>query len=107
LHLAFGTARLPLRFTQKRYWDEDTNIFPDLFRTAVAKINPDVDDNGIDRLLAEVKLLLSTRPEINVIFGKQNRMRCKAPSAPQCEHCKQEPTQQRAGSGSQNTFIFG
>jgi hypothetical protein len=33
--------------------------------------------------------------------GKQNRMRCKAASAPQCEHCKQEPTQQRAGYGSQ------
>ena len=44
---------------------------------------------------------LSTRQEINVSFGKQNRMRCKAASAPQCEHCKQEPTQQRAGSGSQ------
>jgi hypothetical protein len=23
-----------------------------------------------------------------VNFGKQNRMRCKAASAPQCEHCK-------------------
>jgi hypothetical protein len=37
----------------------------------------------------------------NVSFGKQNRMRCKAATAPQCEHCKPEPTQQRAGYGSQ------
>jgi hypothetical protein len=41
-----------------------------------------------------------------VIFGEQNRMRCKAASAPQCEHCKQEPTQQRAGSGSQKHIFF-
>jgi hypothetical protein len=27
-------------------------------------------------------------------------MRCKAASAPQCEHCKQESTPQRAGYGS-------
>ncbi|MFC3461156.1 hypothetical protein [Massilia haematophila] len=49
---------------------------------------------------------LSTRPEINVNFGKQNRMRCKAASAPQCEHCKREPTQQRAGYGRQKHIYF-
>jgi len=53
------------------------------------------------RLSVSLSHLLSTRPEINVNFGKQSRMRCKAASAPQCEHCKHEPTQQRAGSGSQ------
>lgn len=33
-------------------------------------------------------------------------MRCKAASAPQCEHCKQEPTQQRAGYGSQKDIYL-
>ena len=33
-------------------------------------------------------------------------MRCKAVVAPQCEHCKQRPTQQRAGDGSQNAHLF-
>ena len=47
------------------------------------------------------EIILSIRPEINVKFGKQNRMRGKAASAPQCEHCKHESTQQRAGYGSQ------
>jgi hypothetical protein len=40
-------------------------------------------------------------------YGEQNRMRCKAASAPQCEHCKHEPTQQRAGSGSQKHIFMG
>jgi type I restriction enzyme R subunit len=39
-------------------WDERTNIFPDLFRTAIARINPDLDSDDIDRLLADVKLSL-------------------------------------------------
>lgn len=39
-------------------WDEDTNIFPEHFCDAVARINPDLEPSDIDRLLAEVKLLL-------------------------------------------------
>jgi type I restriction enzyme, R subunit len=39
-------------------WDEDTTIFPDLFRTAIARINPGIECDEIDRLLADVKLLL-------------------------------------------------
>ena len=39
-------------------WDEETNIFPQLFRAAIARINPGVEADGIDRLLTEVKLLL-------------------------------------------------
>jgi uncharacterized membrane protein len=33
-------------------------------------------------------------------------MRCKAGAAPQCAHCKQRPTQQRAGYGSQKSHLF-
>lgn len=39
-------------------WDEDTNIFPELFRTAIARINPDLENDDIERLLEEVKLSL-------------------------------------------------
>ena len=39
-------------------------------------------------------------------FGKHSRMRCKAVVAPQCEHCTQRPTQQRAGYGGQNAHGF-
>jgi len=39
-------------------WDEETNIFPDLFRSAIARINPGIEVNDIDRLLTDVKLTL-------------------------------------------------
>lgn len=39
-------------------WDEETNIFPELFRSAINRINPGVENGDIDRLLTEVKLLL-------------------------------------------------
>ena len=39
-------------------WDEETNIFPDLFTNAIRKINPDLPADEIPRLLADVKLLL-------------------------------------------------
>jgi type I restriction enzyme R subunit len=39
-------------------WDEETNIFPDLFTNTITKINPDLAVDEIPRLLADVKLLL-------------------------------------------------
>ena len=39
-------------------WDEETNIFPDVFRFSIANINPGMDIGDIDRLLADVKLSL-------------------------------------------------
>ncbi len=39
-------------------WDGDTNIFPDLFHAAIARINPSMERNDIDRLLVDVKLSL-------------------------------------------------
>jgi type I restriction enzyme, R subunit len=32
-------------------WDEETNIFPDLFRASIERINPGIDTGDIDRLL--------------------------------------------------------
>ncbi|ODU49452.1 MAG: restriction endonuclease subunit R [Thiobacillus sp. SCN 63-374] len=38
--------------------DEETNIFPDLFRSAIDQINPGISSDDIDRLLVDVKLSL-------------------------------------------------
>ncbi len=56
LHL----VRLGYRYLSLKHavWDEETNIFPNLFRTAIARINPGIEEGDIDRLLADVKLLL-------------------------------------------------
>jgi type I restriction enzyme R subunit len=56
LHLVrLGYRYLSLKNAE---WDEDTNIFPDLFRTAIARINPGIESAEIDRLRVDVKLLL-------------------------------------------------
>lgn len=39
-------------------WDLDTNIFPDVFKTAIGKINPGIEDAEAGRLLEDIKLLL-------------------------------------------------
>jgi len=56
LHLVrLGYRHLSLK---NAAWDEETNIFPELFRSSIARINPGIDGADIDRLLADVKLLL-------------------------------------------------
>lgn len=56
LHLVrLGYSYLSLKNTA---WDEETNIFPKLFHSAIARINPGVEIGDIDRLLTDVKLLL-------------------------------------------------
>jgi type I restriction enzyme R subunit len=39
-------------------WDLESNLFPALFRTAISKLNPDLAEADINRLLADVKLTL-------------------------------------------------
>ncbi len=39
-------------------WDEETNIFPEIFNESIARINPDLGADELPRLLADVKLLL-------------------------------------------------
>ena len=51
-------------------WDEDTNIFPEQFRIAIARINPEMDADDIDRLLADVKLLLDNEDLGKAFFEK-------------------------------------
>ena len=56
LHLMrLGYSYLSLRGAT---WDEETNIFPELFNDAIARINPDLGADDITRLLTDVKLLL-------------------------------------------------
>lgn len=39
-------------------WDLDINIFPDIFKESIAKINPGIETTDIERLLEDVKLSL-------------------------------------------------
>ena len=39
-------------------WNMDTNIFPDIFKKAIIKINPSFDDEQAERLLVDTSLLL-------------------------------------------------
>jgi len=56
LHL----VRLGYRYLSLKdaFWDEETNIFPELFRASISRINPGIDADEIDRLLVDAKLLL-------------------------------------------------
>lgn len=51
-------------------WDEQTNIFPALFCSSLARINPGVEADDIDRLLAEVKLLLDNEDLGQAFYDK-------------------------------------
>ena len=39
-------------------WDQESNIFPELFTAAITRINPGIEADDSKRLLADVKLLL-------------------------------------------------
>jgi len=41
-----------------RSWDLDTNIFPELFSSAITRINPGIEAEEVSRLQEDVKLLL-------------------------------------------------
>lgn len=56
LHLVrLGYQYLSLKDQQ---WDLESNLFPALFQPAISKINPDLAEADINRLLADVKLTL-------------------------------------------------
>ena len=56
LHLVrLGYQYLSLKDQQ---WDLESNLFPALFRNAISKLNPDLAEADINRLLADVKLTL-------------------------------------------------
>jgi type I restriction enzyme, R subunit len=39
-------------------WDEETNIFTDIFKSSIAKINPTIAADEIDRVLGEIRFTL-------------------------------------------------
>jgi type I restriction enzyme R subunit len=39
-------------------WDESTNIFPDLFKSAMLRVNPELEEDAVHRLLQDVSLSL-------------------------------------------------
>ncbi|EGQ9764267.1 type I restriction endonuclease subunit R [Vibrio alginolyticus] len=68
LHLMrLGYEYLSLKGT---HWDKDTNIFPELFSSAVSRINPDMTSDEVARLLEEVKLSLENEDLGRAFFNK-------------------------------------
>ncbi|OAI10559.1 hypothetical protein [Methylomonas methanica] len=56
LHLVrLGYQYLSLK---EQRWDLESNLFPDLFKTGISKINPGVADADVERLWVDVKLTL-------------------------------------------------
>lgn len=42
----------------KAKWDEDTNIFTDIFKERIQRINPEIEEEDIRRLLQDISLVL-------------------------------------------------
>lgn len=75
MHLVrLGYQYLSLKTQQ---WDINTNIFPELFLQAIAKINPNLEQDDVKRLLEEVKLALD-----NEDLGKAFYEKLTASSGP-------------------------
>ncbi|HAU1190629.1 TPA: type I restriction endonuclease subunit R [Legionella pneumophila] len=56
LHLIrLGYEYLSLKNTQ---WDIDTNIFTEIFNQSIARINPNIEQDDITRLMEDIKLIL-------------------------------------------------
>ncbi|KMK84529.1 hypothetical protein KCO_10650 [Pectobacterium brasiliense ICMP 19477] len=68
LHLIrLGYSYLSLK-TQT--WDKETNIFPEIFTTALARINPGTTTNDIERVFKDTKLLLDNEDLGRAFFEK-------------------------------------
>ncbi|MCI4031730.1 type I restriction endonuclease subunit R [Dickeya dianthicola] len=68
LHLMkLGYHYLPLK---EQSWDKDTNIFPDIFTSAIARINPTILPDDIGRLFKDIKLLLDNEDLGRAFFEK-------------------------------------
>ena len=51
-------------------WDIDTNIFTDIFKSSIQKINPELEPEEIDRLLVDTSLLLDNEDLGKAFFQK-------------------------------------
>lgn len=68
LHLTrLGYQYLSLK---NQTWDLETNIFPDLFKASIRKINPSIEMDDADRLLKDIKLSLDNKDLGRAFFEK-------------------------------------
>ena len=51
-------------------WDTETNIFTEIFKESIVKINPDFDYDQAERLLVDISLLLSNEDLGKAYFEK-------------------------------------
>ncbi|PJB55474.1 MAG: restriction endonuclease subunit R, partial [Bacteroidetes bacterium CG_4_9_14_3_um_filter_41_19] len=51
-------------------WDTETNIFTEIFKESIVKINPDFDQDQAERLLIDISLLLSNEDLGKAYFEK-------------------------------------
>lgn len=51
-------------------WDLDTNIFPDIFSSAITRINPGIEEGAVSRQLEDVRLLLDNEDLGRAFFEK-------------------------------------
>jgi type I restriction enzyme, R subunit len=51
-------------------WDESTNIFTDIFRKSILKLNPELNDTDISRIFDEVSLCLENEDLGKVFYEK-------------------------------------
>ena len=51
-------------------WDIETNIFPDIFKESIARLNPEIEQDDIIRLLDDIKLSLDNEDLGKVFFEK-------------------------------------
>lgn len=51
-------------------WDTETNIFTEIFKESIVKINPDFDQDQAERLLVDISLLLSNEDLGKAFFEK-------------------------------------
>ena len=55
---------------KKTVWDEDTNIFTDIFRESIGRINSDLTESDIDQLYKELSLTLDNEDLGKAFFEK-------------------------------------
>lgn len=51
-------------------WDKGTNIFPEIFKTSIARINPSTSSDDVERFLKEISLLLDNEDLGRAFFEK-------------------------------------
>lgn len=70
LHLTrLGYNYLSLK-DKRAVWDEETNIFTDIFKKSIARINTTIEEDDINRLLQEISLALDNEDLGQVFYER-------------------------------------